>query len=109
MANRTISFTIHYPAESTESGNPTVILVHNFAGNEKTLKRHADLLTGLGYPCVTFDLAWHGENPRKPLPISLPNYWAKEITQVLDETSGEKIVFAFSGPGASALRALAKR
>jgi alpha-beta hydrolase superfamily lysophospholipase len=103
-----------YPSKIEGAGSkPLIIFVHNYAGSQRILLRHIRMVNNLGYDAIGFDLSWHGQNPARPFPHNLFKRWSEEILGVVDSCdpthSRKKVVFGFSGPSASALRAIAVR
>ncbi|MDZ4677414.1 MAG: alpha/beta hydrolase [Oligoflexia bacterium] len=114
-------YTLHLAdTDSTHkpANRPIIVFVHHYGGSEKTLRRHAELATKLGFDCVTFNLTHDGINlksvihnfPRILFMWSAQKSWSIEVTNVLDQLGDrKKIIFAFSGPSACAIRAIASR
>ncbi len=92
----------------------TVLLVPFFGAEKKNLQRHADFLNELGFDCVVFDLRddWGqiaGNLLTSKMEFGLKHIWAEQIEALLNEIPGDKIVYSFSNPSASAIEAIAKR
>lgn len=100
-----------FPSGNSEIAKPTVVFIHNMWGSHKTGSRHAKMFNAMGFPCVTFDLYKSTSmattlSPQIKLPPKfLSNYLEEQITDVLDSISGDKIIFAFSGPSMCAFAA----
>jgi pimeloyl-ACP methyl ester carboxylesterase len=89
---------------------PLIVFTHHFGGHERQLWRHVELVTKLGFDAVTFNFSWHGPEPRYSWPFGLHHIWAGEIESVLNQfPDRKKIIYSFSGPGASALECIARR
>jgi hypothetical protein len=92
----------------------TVLLVPFFGAEKKNLQRHAEFLNELGFDCVVFDLHddWgqlaHNFLSSK-MQFGLKHIWADQIEALLNEIPGNKIIFSFSNPSASAIEAIARR
>lgn len=93
----------------------TVVMVHHFGGNKKTLARHASLFNDLGFDVVRFNLIFNDVKPTKRLPITgdlrfgVRHLWVDQIESILNSIPGPKIVFSLSMPSNSALEAIARR
>lgn len=104
----------HWHRSSHRKFRETVLLVPFFGGEQKNLKRHVDFLNDSGFDCVTFDLRdnWTevaGNFLSSKLQFGLKHVWADQIEALLNEIPGDKIIFSFSNPSASAIEAIAKR
>lgn len=93
----------------------TIVFVPFFFGKKEQLKKHAEMVTAMGFNCVTFTLSFQLPTVAKKIPYSkkhgwgLKHIWTEEITSVLDSISGNKIIFSFSNPTSSTLEAIAAR
>lgn len=58
--NNNLSARVFRP-ESKAQAFPAVLFVHGWKTNQEGLATFAELLTGLGFVCMTFDLPGHGE------------------------------------------------
>jgi len=93
----------------------TIVFVHHFGGNKKSLSHHVEMVNQLGYDAVRFDLMFSQINPAKHLPITanlkfgIRHVWSEQIEAILNSIPGRKIVFSFSMPSNSVLMALAHR
>jgi hypothetical protein len=98
-----------FKGERILSPNPkykeTVLLVGFFGSTKINLRRHIDFLGEIGFDCVVFELkdAWYEMRPQ------MKNIWAEQVTLLLDEISGPKIIFSFSNPSSGAIKAIADR
>lgn len=94
-----------------ESNKPTVVLIHNTWSSYKAFRRHIKFLNELGYTCVAFDLKMATVADGKNLVGWLTSkkliykIWRDEVTTVLNEVSGDKIIYGFSCPAMGGLLA----
>lgn len=100
-----------------------VFFVHFYMGNKKALRRHIELVNSLGFDAFAFNLKGGNLNlknwiqkihiPKAPLSskgaLGMKKVYADQIEHMLNEVPGDKIVFAFSNLGISAIQALAER
>jgi len=100
-----------------------MFFVHFYMGHKKSLRRHIELVNSLGFDAFAFNLKGGNINPMDLIkkiklpdsPISskgalgIKNIYADQIEHMLNEISGDKIVFAFSNLGISTIQALAQR
>ncbi len=91
-----------------------IVFVHHYGGKQRSLARHVGLIKQLGYNCVTFDLSQDFfSKPTVPVSRMIKfgqrHVWADEIENILNIVPGNKIVFSFSSPSASAIEAIARR
>jgi pimeloyl-ACP methyl ester carboxylesterase len=107
----------HHPADEKKFPE-TVVLVHHMWGNRNSTWRHYRLLNEMGYDCISFDLLMGSRHKDKAtyhpyiakyIYRGVFYLWHKQITSILDEIEGDKIVYAFSGPSLSAFWACGKR
>ena len=93
----------------------TIVFVHHFGGNKKSLAHHVEMVNALGYDAVRFDLMFSQINPAKHLPITanlkfgIRHVWSEQIEAILNSIPGRKILFSFSMPSNSVMMALAHR
>jgi hypothetical protein len=92
----------------------TVLLVPFFGAEKKNLQKHIEFLNGLGFDCAIFDLRDDWSQIATNLLSSqqqfgLKHVWADQIEALLNEIPGDKIIFSFSNPSASAIEAIARR
>lgn len=111
----------------------TVIFVPFFGAVQRELARHVKLVNDLGYDAVTFDLEktpaimdfsqgiltpfkkWRELKDNLKIPLNskmkfgLKHVYADQIENILNLVPGNKIVYSFSNPSASAIEALARR
>jgi pimeloyl-ACP methyl ester carboxylesterase len=106
----------HYHPAKVQKFSPTVVFVHHMWGSHKTTRRHQLLVNELGYNCISFDLLFGSQiKTIFPSPLILSAYkgifhlWMRQIHGVLDQISGEKILYSFSGPCLSSLWAASER
>ncbi len=92
----------------------TIVFVPFFGASQKSLQRHVDLVTALGFDAVTFDLmddwssAFLNVISSQGL-FGLKHVWADQIERILNSVQGSKIIYGFSNPNASAFEAIARR
>ncbi|MEZ0390668.1 MAG: hypothetical protein ACAH59_00530 [Pseudobdellovibrionaceae bacterium] len=92
----------------------TILLVPFFGAEKKNLQRHVEFLNELGFDCVLFNLKDEWKSLASTFLSSealfgLKHVWADQIEALLNEIPGQKIIFSFSNPTASALEAIARR
>lgn len=100
-----------YPSGNKKPGLPLVFFIHFYGGHQKVLKRHINLVNGLGYDAFCFNMPnfkqiegslWiNGEYGMKHL-------YADMIRFYLTQISGPKIIFSFSNPSASAIEIMSE-
>lgn len=105
----TEDFRYHYHKAKNKRYRPVVVFVHHMWGNYKTTARHIKLLNEKGFDCVSFNLLMGSNRPQflnhsdvKYIYKGVFYIWTRQIRSVLNHLSGEKIVYAFSGPSLSA-------
>lgn len=93
-----------------------VLLVPFYLGTKRHLLRHVRFLNELGFDAFSFELAFdHNDFLKGKLPIAKNNrigakhIYADQIEYFLNQLPGQKIIFAFSNPSASAIEAIAGR
>lgn len=100
-----------------------VFFVHFYEGSKRHVLRHIKMVNTLGFDAFAFHLKGsHKElfqdffkDLYKKIPISaqfkfgVKHTYADQIEKLLNEIPGNKIVFAFSNPSASAIEAMARR
>jgi hypothetical protein len=92
----------------------SILFVHFFRGHKKSLQRHVDLVNELGFDAVVFDLLDEVLDLRHALLSGRPKFglkhvWADQIENLLNRIPGQKIIYSFSNPSASAMEAIARR
>lgn len=135
MESATVSFP--YEGRLFKSKNKkfeeTILLVPFFGSEQRELARHVKLLNDLGHDVAIFSLQktpvlldfsqgvftplkkWKEIQETLKLPISshqkfgLKHVYADQVENMLNLLPGNKIIFAFSNPGAAAIEALARR
>lgn len=100
---------------------PVIVFVHHFGGNRSSTRRHVELVNKLGFDAVTFNLSfnsapkWKGplhdfvRLGRLALKTDFPVKWAKEIEDVLNSLTGEKIIYSFSSISAAVIKVISER
>ena len=97
----------------------TIVLVPFYGARKSSLRRHIEFLNDLGYDVVVFDLK---KDPRglgtsilsnslvsSQQTLGMKHIWTDQIEAVLNSLPGQKILYAFSNPSASAIEAVARR
>jgi hypothetical protein len=92
----------------------TVLLVPFFGAKKKNLQRHIEFLNESGFDCVVFELRDNWSEMTNNLfsskmQFGMKHVWADQIEGLLNDIPGDKILFSFSNPSASAIEAIAKR
>lgn len=99
----------------------TVIFVHHFGGHKRSTKRHQEILLQAGYNCVTFNLYYNSFAGKMTLRKRLKNMldhfisrrksficqWTNELSNILDQVPGDKIIFSLSSPSVSVASSMA--
>lgn len=93
-----------------------IFFVHFYEGNKKQLLRHIKMVNSIGFDAFAFELSGTLKDLADlNLPIS-PNgkfgtkhIYADQIEHLLNLLPGQKIIFSFSNPCASAIEAMARR
>lgn len=83
------------------SSKPTVVFVHNYAGNRDSSTQHQDMVLTMGFNCFSFDMTTRLKDAK----IS---DWATELGSILDAIEGDKILYTFSFPSVSVPTLLAR-
>lgn len=91
-----------------------VVIVPFFGGKKPQLRRHAELMNELGFDCVIFELLDSVKTAplhliSSSLQFGLKHVWTDQIENILNHIPGDKILFSFSNPSASAIEAVAHR
>lgn len=92
-----------------------IFFVHFYEGNKRQLLRHIKLVNDLGFDAFAFQLQGTHKTLLSHLPISthlkfgVKHTYADQIEKLLNEVPGNKIIFSFSNPTASAIEAMARR
>ncbi len=92
----------------------SIVFVHYWGGSKAALRRHIRLVNDLGFDAYAFQL-FHYSIPPSTSPVSpsrkfgIKHVYADQITRILNEIPGQKIVYAFSNPAGSAIEAIANR
>jgi fermentation-respiration switch protein FrsA (DUF1100 family) len=93
-----------------------IFFVHFYDGSKRQVIRHIKLVNELGFDAFAFQLhGTHNDILNFELPLS-PNgkfgakhIYADQIEHLLNIIPGNKIIFSFSNPSASAIEAMARR
>lgn len=93
-----------------------VFFVHFYEGSKKQLLRHIRMVNQMGFDAFAFQLEGTLHDILQlHLPISAQgkfgtkHIYADQIERLLNEVPGNKIVYTFSNPSASAIEAMARR
>lgn len=93
-----------------------IFFVHFYEGSKKQLLRHIRLVNSLGFDAFAFQLTGTLHEFKKlHFPISpqgkfgTKHIYADQIEHLLNLIPGNKIIFSFSNPSASAIEAMARR
>lgn len=93
-----------------------IFFVPFYGGIKKQLLRHIRMVNQMGYDAFAFELEGSLESVfRLKLPITssgkfgVKHAYADQIEFLLNELPGQKIIFSFSNPCASAIEAMARR
>jgi hypothetical protein len=73
----------------------TIVFTHHFGGHGASTKRHQDFVNALGFDCVSFNLA---KDWRTLKLETFRQAWVKQLTGILDQVPGPKILYTFSSP-----------
>ncbi|HRO66108.1 MAG TPA: hypothetical protein PL182_00935 [Pseudobdellovibrionaceae bacterium] len=101
-----------YPA-SEKKFSEVVFFVPFFEGTKEKLRRHVQFVNDLGYDAFAFTLQDNFSVLHPPISsrknFGFKHLYADQIEELLNMIPGNKIVFAFSNPGAAAIEALSWR
>lgn len=93
-----------------------IFFVHFYEGSKKQLLRHIKLVNTLGFDAFAFQLSGTLQDLKElNFPISpqgkfgTKHIYADQIEHLLNLIPGNKIIFSFSNPSASAIEAMARR
>ena len=95
--------------------NETIVFVHHFGGNKRSLLRHIKLVNEFGFDAVAFSLLFAHKMPFRMLPISadlkfgIRYIWTEQVESILNSLPGRKIIYSFSMPSNSAVEAISRR
>ena len=101
-----------YKSTNKKPGSALVVFVHFFGGHQRILKRHIQLVNDLGHDAFAFnmparlDLSWKLLISSK---FGLKHLYSRMLDFYLDQIEGQKIIFSFSNPSASAIESIANR
>ncbi|MBX2995176.1 MAG: hypothetical protein KF681_10145 [Bdellovibrionaceae bacterium] len=106
-----LSFGGEFFAAKDKTFQETVVLVPFFGGRKHQLRRHCEMLSAMGFDNVVFDLKFDVDDKifTAENKFGLKHIWADQIEKILSEIPGQKILYAFSNPSASAIEATARR
>jgi fermentation-respiration switch protein FrsA (DUF1100 family) len=89
---------------------PSIILVPFLGAKSHQLKRHRDFLSTLGFPVTVVPLTFSWRPYLSyDYRLGMKALWTDEIETVLNQIPGDKIIFSFSNPSASAIAAIVRR
>lgn len=105
----------YYPSTQKKYAE-IVLLVPFYLGTKRHLLRHIRFINELGFDAFSFELDFsHKDFLKGKLPlaqrgrIGAKHIYADQIEYFLNELPGQKIIFAFSNPSASAIEAISFR
>lgn len=94
----------------------TIVFTHHWGGQKNSPRAHMDYVASLGFRSISFSQSFHSPKSLRPRVDLLPqafgglrHVWAQELSEILDLTEGDKILFSFSMPSGSALMSLGDR
>lgn len=113
-ALKKLPFEGEYISAKNKKYREVVLLVPFFGARKPQMKRHVEFVNELGFDCVIYNLKKRpnsiGESYFSSQSLfGMKHIWADQIEKLLNEISGNKIVFAFSNPSASAIEAISRR
>lgn len=109
-----LPYEAEYKAAKKKLYQETILFVPFYGGNKAALKKHVAFANEQGFDCVIFNLKKESIHP-DGLPISsqmefgMKHVWADQVEQLCNSIPGQKIIFSFSNPSASAIEAVARR
>lgn len=116
VAKKTFPFEGEFFLARNKKFEELVFFVHFFDGSKKQLLRHIRLVNELGFDAFAFHLQGnHQDLTSLKIPVSAKNkfglkhVYADQIEHLLNELPGQKIIYSFSNPSASAIEAMARR
>lgn len=101
-----------YYSKNKKPGTALVVFVHFYGGHQRVLKRHIQMVNDLGFDAFAFNIPSQNDLNLKILMtgrFGLKHIYANMITFYLDQLSGEKILYSFSNPSASAIESITNR
>jgi len=101
-----------YYAKNKKPGSAVVVFVHFYGGHQRILKRHIQMVNDFGFDAFAFNMPSRKDLNIKLFEINrfgLKHLYSKMITYFLDQIPGQKIIFSFSNPSASAIEAITDR
>lgn len=91
----------------------TIIFVHHFGGDKRTVLRHVRIVNELGFDSVRFNLKFNMNADKisafGDFKIGLRSVWAGQIQDILNLIEGKKTLYCFSMPSAAAIQAISQR
>ncbi|WP_413576748.1 hypothetical protein ACLVWU_01750 [Bdellovibrio sp. HCB290] len=115
LAQKEFPFEGEFYLSRNKQFNELIFFVHFYEGSKRELLRHIKLVNDLGFDAFAFQLNGTAKDLVKRLPITadgtigVKHVYAAQIEKLLNEIPGNKIIFSFSNPSASAIEAMAKR
>lgn len=101
-----------YYSKNKKPGSALIIFVHFYGGHQRVLKRHIQMVNDIGFNAFAFNIPSQSDlnikmfmTPR----FGLKHIYANMITFYLDQLPGEKILYSFSNPSASAIESITDR
>lgn len=110
-----LPFDGEYRASPSKRYREVIIFVHHFGGHKRSTKRHQEMVLNAGYDCVTFNLYYNSQEGKITTHQRLKNLishfasgkrnfidqWIAQLSVILDQIPGEKIVYSLSSPSTS--------
>lgn len=101
-----------YYSKNKKPGSALIVFVHFYGGHQRILKRHIQMINDLGFDTFAFNMPSRTDLSFKMFEFhrfGLKHLYSKMITYFLDQLPGEKILYAFSNPSASAIESITDR
>lgn len=101
-----------YISKNKKPGTALIVFIHFYGGHQRVLKRHIKMVNELGYDAFAFNIPSQHDLTLKMFSSGgwgLKHIYAKMISYYLDQLPGEKIVYSFSNPSASAIESITDR
>lgn len=116
FANQELPFEGEFFLARNKKFEELIFFVHFYEGSKKQLLRHIRLVNSWGFDAFAFQLSGTLQDLKElNFPISAKgkfgtkHIYADQIEHLLNLIPGQKIMFTFSNPSASAIEAMARR
>jgi predicted alpha/beta hydrolase len=116
MSSSSFPFSGEYFAAPERKFQEIIFVVPFYQAKKTQLKRHIDFVNSIGFDAFIFELEGdHKDLLKGKLPLTsdlkfgAKHRYSEQIEVLLNMLPGEKIVYAFSNPCASAFEAMARR